>query len=202
MTRKQLNKKLSEYEKRSIKINKLRLENAKLKVKINNSGMSFKQIHQTKWTKLKSIKKEALKYKTRSTFSKGSAGAYQAASFRGKLDIVCKHMKWGGRGFNPYKKGSFYLYRLHDEFLGFGIANDFEQRHKEHVSNLNKVGITFEVLDVFTFDDGMIAKEIEQKIKKDYNNFKRWVMPVVGFKTECLKMTSLDDVLTLVKSKQ
>jgi hypothetical protein len=35
---------------------------------------------------------EALKYKTRLEFCKGSPGAYDSARKKGWLDIVCSHM--------------------------------------------------------------------------------------------------------------
>ena len=44
-----------------------------------------------KWTP-DSIHKEALRYSTRSAFSKGSGGAYQKAYEKGWLDQVCSHM--------------------------------------------------------------------------------------------------------------
>ena len=46
----------------------------------------------SKWTP-ESIHKEALRYSTRSAFSKGSRGAYQAAQQNGWLDEVCAHMQ-------------------------------------------------------------------------------------------------------------
>ena len=44
-----------------------------------------------KWT-YKNLCKEALKYKTRSKFQKGSSGAYDAAHKKNILDSICKHM--------------------------------------------------------------------------------------------------------------
>jgi len=44
-----------------------------------------------KWT-LEALKIEALRYQTRTEFSKGSSGAYDAAWKNGWLDIVCSHM--------------------------------------------------------------------------------------------------------------
>ena len=44
-----------------------------------------------KWT-LEALKIEALRYQTRTEFSKGSSGAYNAAWKNGRLDIVCSHM--------------------------------------------------------------------------------------------------------------
>ena len=44
-----------------------------------------------KWT-LEALKIEALRYQTRTEFSKGSSGAYNAAWKNGWLDIVCSHM--------------------------------------------------------------------------------------------------------------
>lgn len=45
-----------------------------------------------KWT-FDNIKKEALKYKTRTEFAHNSGSAYYAALFKGWLDDVCTHMK-------------------------------------------------------------------------------------------------------------
>ena len=39
------------------------------------------------------LKEEALKYITRSSFQKGSYGAYQTANKRGLLNDICSHMK-------------------------------------------------------------------------------------------------------------
>ena len=44
-----------------------------------------------KWT-LEALKIEALRYQTRTEFSKGSSGAYNAAWKNGWLDIVCSHI--------------------------------------------------------------------------------------------------------------
>ena len=44
------------------------------------------------WT-LERCRKEALKYKTKTEFSKGCVSAYQAALRNGWLDEVCAHMK-------------------------------------------------------------------------------------------------------------
>jgi hypothetical protein len=56
-----------------------------------NKCVGSKPIH-FKWS-LESIKKEALKYDTKSIFSKKSAGAYDAAVKNKWVDEVCKHMK-------------------------------------------------------------------------------------------------------------
>jgi hypothetical protein len=45
------------------------------------------------WDDLENCQLEALKYWTRTSFSKRSGGAYQAAQKRGWLEIVCSHMK-------------------------------------------------------------------------------------------------------------
>ena len=45
-----------------------------------------------KWTK-KACKKEALKYKKRSDFKKGSNGSYNADRKNGWLDEICAHME-------------------------------------------------------------------------------------------------------------
>lgn len=46
-----------------------------------------------KWTPVE-IKKEALKYKSRSDFQRGSRGAYKAATMQGIRDEVCAHMEY------------------------------------------------------------------------------------------------------------
>ena len=45
-----------------------------------------------KWSK-EAVANEALKYRSRKSFSKGSGGAYSAALKKGWIDEVCSHMK-------------------------------------------------------------------------------------------------------------
>ena len=45
-----------------------------------------------KWSK-EAVANEALKYRSRKSFSKGSGGAYSATLKKGWIDEVCSHMK-------------------------------------------------------------------------------------------------------------
>ena len=44
------------------------------------------------WNIFENVQEEALNYKTRLEFFKGSSGAYESARKKGWLDIVCSHM--------------------------------------------------------------------------------------------------------------
>jgi hypothetical protein len=68
----------------------------------------------------------------------------------------------GEYGYDPDKKGSFYILDVGGKFLKFGITNNFRRRFKE-ISN----GASFhiEAKHVFNFDDGNIPREIERLVR-------------------------------------
>lgn len=54
-------------------------------------GHMYTAPRKLKWTKSR-LMEEALKYKSRVAFSKGSGGAYKSARKQGLLDLICAHM--------------------------------------------------------------------------------------------------------------
>jgi hypothetical protein len=56
------------------------------------SHMILKKGDRGYWDVFENVQEEALKYKTRNEFCKGSPGAYYSACKKGWLDIVCSHM--------------------------------------------------------------------------------------------------------------
>ena len=81
------------------------------------------------WTKEK-CQEEALKYKTRSDYSKNSS--YQQSISRGWLDEICTHMKVIG---DKYKR-CIYVYEFSDRSAYVGLTYNIDVRHSNHISNL------------------------------------------------------------------
>ena len=70
------------------------------------------------WSK-ESLKKEALKYKTRTEFQNNCSGAYKESAKRGVLDKVCSHM-------TPLKKPA-----------GYWTEETISKEAKKHTTRLN-----------------------------------------------------------------
>jgi predicted GIY-YIG superfamily endonuclease len=81
------------------------------------------------WTK-ENCKNEALKYKSRTEFSKCSMGAYSAAKNRYKcLDDICNHMVAVG---NKYKR-CIYVYEFSDNYSYVGLTSNIYKRNQRHL---------------------------------------------------------------------
>lgn len=79
------------------------------------------------WTKER-CKEEALKYKTRSEFTKGSNSAYCKAWDNKWLDDICNHMTTIGNHYNR----CIYSYEFEDGFVYVGLTYNIEERKKQH----------------------------------------------------------------------
>ena len=79
------------------------------------------------WTKEK-CQEEALKYKTRSDFNKGSLSAYCKAWDCKWLDEVCSHMNIIGNHYNR----CIYSYEFNDNHVYVGLTYNIEERKKQH----------------------------------------------------------------------
>jgi hypothetical protein len=80
------------------------------------------------WTFEKSFK-EALKYKTREEFKKGSPSAY-SASRKNNWFKSYQHLPSGG---NRFKRG-IYAFEFSDNCAYIGLTYNFERRKKEHIT--------------------------------------------------------------------
>lgn len=70
----------------------------------------------------------------------------------------------GKSGYQPQRSGIFYILKVSDNVIKFGITNDIERRLKE-LSKRNSYNL--EVLYKFEFDDGYIAQTIESEVYRD-----------------------------------
>ena len=87
-------------------------------------------------------------------------------------------------GFNPNKKGYFYIQQLGGRFSGLvniGITNKLEQRLKTHAKTAKKHDLEIIKVDHIEFNNGYEAQALEATIKRELENF---YIPAEGFKTE------------------
>ena len=84
------------------------------------------------WTKEK-CRKEALKYKKRTKFQRGSSGAYDAVLRNGWLDDVCKHMEVGG----SRHKRCIYSFEFEDNYVYVGLTYNIKMRYEAHMNDIN-----------------------------------------------------------------
>jgi isopentenyldiphosphate isomerase len=77
------------------------------------------------WTKER-CQKEALKYKTKSNFSKNNYAAYNRSYKSGWLDNICSHMIKQ----NNNTKRCIYSYEFPDNYVYVGLTYDIEKRQK------------------------------------------------------------------------
>lgn len=64
-------------------------------------------------------------------------------------------------GYRAFRSGSFYILKITEDVIKFGISNDFEKRLKKIQS---KCCFEIEPLYIFNFKDGSIPREIESEI--------------------------------------
>ncbi len=138
------------------------------------------------------LKLEALKYKNKVDFKIHSAGAYSAAYDKDLLNNICKHMDYGGQGFNVNKPAQVYLYEIDGIYLGFGITSVPKQRHREHRRNLS--GRDFKLINTYDFKDGNDALNIEKELYK----IPKLSIDVEGFRRECVSLDLLNEVKTII----
>jgi hypothetical protein len=92
----------------------------------------MERLHQPNgyWTKER-VAAEALRFKSRSAFQKGSSSAYTTAHREGWLDEVCSHMpKYAGH--NSDLPCYVYTYYHPEGFAYVGITSDPDRRHGDH----------------------------------------------------------------------
>lgn len=87
------------------------------------------------WTKDK-VLAEAIKYRFRSDFEKGSGSAYQKARRERWLDEVCQHM---GRRGNRNQR-AIYAIEFEDKSVYVGLTHDYEERIKRHIQERSVAG--------------------------------------------------------------
>lgn len=95
-----------------------------------------------------------------------------------KIDIICKehgvfsqtansHLCGNGcpscaiYGYQPHKPAVLYILKVSEDFIKFGISNNFKRRVDE-ISKGSSLDI--DVLDIYYFEDGTIPQEIERQI--------------------------------------
>lgn len=120
-----------------------------------------------KWTN-EVIKKEALKYNTRSDFEKHNKTAYNAAHSRGIFDDVCSHMtikliKWTEE-------------MLKEEALKYNNRSDFQSGNSGAYKSAIRKGILNDVCShmiykLINWDEKMIRKEaLKYNTRNDFKN--------------------------------
>ena len=133
------------------------------------------------WTKEK-CQEEALKYKSRSDFQRGSGSAYTKSSICGWMDEICSHMVVFGNKF----KRCVYAIEFSDNHAYVGLTYNCENRFKNHVKDdiynkggvLNHVkitGITPKIKQLTDYIETNDASKLEEIWKKKYEN-DGWVM--------------------------
>ena len=128
------------------------------------------------WGDKNNCLEEALKYKTKTEFSKKSNRAYKVATINGWLDEICSHMEKPG---NKYKR-FIYAYEFPDNYVYVGLTFKISKRHSDHkikgevFKHAMKTGLT-PILKQLTSEsvDVEVAKELENYYLQDYMN-KGW----------------------------
>ena len=85
------------------------------------------------WDIKENCKKEALKYKTRKEFHKGSPGPYNSSRINGWMDDICKHMQVVGN----LKNRGIYVFEFEDNHAYVGLTSNFKKRYNKHMNNIN-----------------------------------------------------------------
>lgn len=80
------------------------------------------------WTK-ETVKREALKYSTRTSFRKNALGAYDMAHRIGIMDDICKHMYTRCSS----KRRSAYAIEFEDGSVYIGITVNYKNRLAQHI---------------------------------------------------------------------
>lgn len=134
------------------------------------------------WCDKNNVLAEALKYKTRMDFCKGSAGAYDSAFTNGWLDDACTHMSVQG----SLAKRFLYKITFPDGAIYIGLTCKPEQRFSDHIkgsSTVNKYMIktntqpTFELLNenLYSAED---AADLESLIIDEYRSMGKNIINV------------------------
>lgn len=99
------------------------------------------------------------------------------------------------RGYSPLEKGTFYVYD--GDFVGFGITNDFRERHTTHVSNFDKHSVVMVLYKTYE-SDGFTIQNLESCVKQ---RFSEHIINtgISGFKTEAVRSEVLDTLIGFVE---
>lgn len=142
----------------------------------------------------------ALKYQTRVDFQKNDGGAYNKALRDGFIKQACSHMS-AAQKFRSDLPSTIYLLKIeskvHGQFVGYGITNDWDDRYRDHKNSLQKSGMSIFDIKTFEVSSGAIAKQIEDEIKQKYSVLG---VEVRGFKTENCDIDSYPEIYNLVTS--
>ena len=113
------------------------------------------------------------------------------------------HLK---RGQNPWqapfkinKIGYFYVYEImykESKFLGFGVTNNHQRRHSDHLMESRKEGAKIRRIELIQMH-GSKCLELETAIKRIIKSKEH--VQIVGFKTESAPYT--DELLQKIKEK-
>ena len=143
---------------------------------------------------------------------------YGAVKYQGnkrKVQILCPihgyfwqtpdhHLNGSGcpsctkNGFNAEKPAELYIYQICNssgEYAGFGITGSPKSRHLRHSKSFKLSGSRGTLTHTFEFNKGADALCLENTIKDQLNCVDSGV---IGFKTEAIKYTDIDDLLTIV----
>jgi len=130
------------------------------------------------WT-FENCKEEALKYKTRSEFSKSKGWAYQTSLNNEWLDVICKHMKVVGN----IKKRCIYAYEFTENYVYVGLTFDFEKRWTRRIKDekdivnifMKETGKIPKKIQLTNYVDIDIAVKLEKKYVNEYDE-KKWII--------------------------
>ncbi len=116
------------------------------------------------------IQEAANQYDYRMDFLDAEPSAYGAAQKLGILQEVCAHMKRSKMGFNPDIPGILYYFRIdhpeHGTYWKIGVTNfTVERRHRYDMHMI-------EVLQVWEYEIGQGAKDREDKVLKQFDEFR------------------------------
>jgi len=97
--------------------------------------MQSNRVKQGHWESFQNCQSEALKYKTKSQFSKGSPGAYQSAYLNGWLNKICTHFDLGYKA-----KGYWDLENCKKEALKYSSKSEFSSISKSAYQAAHRFG--------------------------------------------------------------
>lgn len=138
------------------------------------SHMDMKYYPKGYWT-INRCREEALKYKSRRDFEKGSNKAYTASNRSNWMDEVCSHMVVTGNKF----KRCIYSVEFSDNHVYVGLTYNYENRFKNHIKDdihnrssvlrhIKNSGLMPKLKQLTDYIDVNSASKLEEVIKKEY----------------------------------
>ncbi len=104
------------------------------------------------------------------------------------------------KGFDKGAPGVFYVYEishLGQDYIGYGITGNLEQRDKAHQTTFKSHGAVGTLLKTFTFESGESCAELETSVKEHFSLF---TTGMDGFKTESTHLHNLEKLLNYALS--